>query len=74
MHIKHKQGPKSKQVLNHQSTKCYTKYQELIKEGIVEKDISIKCWKNANVWKKNMSCYIIRIGYTTKSALLNTTI
>jgi hypothetical protein len=40
MHVQHKLGPKSKNVSNHQSTKCYTKYQERIKEGIVEKDIS----------------------------------
>jgi hypothetical protein len=40
MHVQQKQGLQSKKVSNHQSTKCYTKYQELIKEGIVGKDIS----------------------------------
>ena len=40
MHVQHKLGPNSEKVSNHQSTKCYTKYQELIKEYIVKKDIS----------------------------------
>ena len=41
MHVQRKLGPtKSKKVSDHQSTKCYIKYQELIKEGIVKKDIS----------------------------------
>ena len=35
--------------MSHQSTKCYTKYQELIKEGIVKKDTSNSLWKNASV-------------------------
>jgi hypothetical protein len=54
MHIQHKQGLKSRKVSNRQSTKCYTKYQELINEGIVKKDITHfgKClWR-----KKKMSC------------------
>jgi hypothetical protein len=34
VHGKHRLGPESKRVIGHQSTKCYTKYQELIKEGI----------------------------------------
>jgi hypothetical protein len=38
IHVQHKLGPKSKKVKSHQSTKCCIKYQELIKEGIVEKD------------------------------------
>jgi hypothetical protein len=47
----HKLGPKSKKVSNHQSTKCYTKYEELIKEGIVKKNrkIQFSFWKNASV-------------------------
>jgi hypothetical protein len=49
MHVHHKLGPKSKKGSNHYSTKCYTKYQELIREGIVEKDISNSFWKNASV-------------------------
>ena len=49
MHVQHKLGPKQKKVLSHQSTKCYTKYQELIKEGIVKKDTSNSLWKNASV-------------------------
>jgi hypothetical protein len=55
MHVQHELGPGSKKVSNHQSTKCYTKYQTLIKEGIVEKCMSF--WKNASVTsreKKNV--------------------
>jgi hypothetical protein len=57
MHVQHKLGSKTKKVSNHPSAKCYTKYQELIKEGIVEKDISNSFWKNASVTsgeKKNV--------------------
>jgi len=49
MHVQYKLGPKLKKVSNHLSMKCYTKYQELIKEGIVKKDISNSFWKNTNV-------------------------
>jgi hypothetical protein len=49
MHIQHKLGPKSKKVSNHQSTKCYKKYQELIKGGIVKNDTSKSFWKNASI-------------------------
>jgi len=39
MHVHNKLGPtKSNKVSNHQSTKCYTNYQELTKEGIIEKE------------------------------------
>ena len=38
MHVQQQLGPKLEKASNHQSTKCYTKYQELIKEGIAEKD------------------------------------
>ena len=34
----HKLGPKSEKVPNHQSTKCYTKFQKMIKDGSVKKD------------------------------------
>ena len=56
-------GPKSKKVSNHQSTKCYTKYLELIKEGIVEKDISNSLWKNASATsgEEKLSCSAARI-------------
>jgi len=37
MHVQHKLGLKSKKVSNHQSTKCYTKYQKLIKEALSRK-------------------------------------
>jgi hypothetical protein len=57
LHIQQKLGPKSKEVSNHhQSTKCYTKCQGLIKESIVEKDISTSFWKNATSGEKKMSC------------------
>jgi hypothetical protein len=39
MHVQHKLGPKSKKVSNHQSINCHTKYQQLIKEDIVKKDV-----------------------------------
>ena len=40
MHVQHKLDSHSKKVSNQLSIKCYTKYQELIRENIVEKDIS----------------------------------
>jgi len=49
MHVQHKLGPKSYKVSNHQFTKCYTNYQELIEEGIVEKGISNSFWKIVSV-------------------------
>jgi len=48
MHDQHKLSSKSKKVLSHQSTKCYTTYQELIKEGIAEKDISNSFWRKCH--------------------------
>jgi hypothetical protein len=39
MHVQQKLGPKSRTVTNHRSTKCYRKYQDLIKEGTAEKGI-----------------------------------
>ena len=76
MHVQHKLGPESKQVLHHQSIECYTKYQELIKEGIVKKDISNSLWKNASVTsgEKKMPCSAAQIWYTTKSVPLSATI
>ena len=75
MHVQHKLGPKSKKVSNHQSTKCYTKYQELINEkGITEKgiDISNSFWKNVSFTsgeKKNvMLCHTVLI-YNQKRAV-----
>ena len=59
MHVQHKLGPKSKKVSNHQSTKCYTKYQELIKEGIVEIGISNTFWKNASVTSEKEECHTL---------------
>ena len=57
MHVQYKLVFKSKKVSNHHFTKCFTKYHHftkcftkyLIKEGIVEKDISNSFWKNASV-------------------------
>jgi hypothetical protein len=63
MRVQHKLGPNSKKVSNHKSTKCYTKYQELIKEGIVEKDIS-NSFEEMHVSpleKRNMSCSAAQI-------------
>jgi hypothetical protein len=44
-------------------TKCYTKYQEHIKEGIVEKDRSNSFWENASVTsgEKKMPCSAAQI-------------
>ena len=42
----------------HQS-KCYTKYQELIKEGIVEIGISNTFWKNASVTSEKEECHTL---------------
>ena len=58
---------------NHQSTKCYTntKYQELIKEGIVENDTSNSFWKNASVTsgeKKNVMLCPTDLIYNQKRA------
>jgi hypothetical protein len=49
MHAQHKQGPESNKVSNHQSTKCYTKYQEPIKKHMIKKDINNSFWKDASV-------------------------
>jgi len=69
MHVRqHKLGPKYKNISNHQS---YTKYQELIKEGIVEKGISNSFWKNASVTsgeKKNVMLCRIDLIYNQKLA------
>ena len=76
MHVQHKLGPKSKQISNHQSTTCYTIYQELIKQGIFEKDIS-NSFENMQVSpleKRKMSCFTAQIGHTTKSVPLSATI
>jgi hypothetical protein len=69
MLVQHKLGPKLKKVSDHQSTKDYTKYQELIKEGIVEKDISNSFWKSASVWRKEQ-CHDLRtdLVYNQKRA------
>ena len=69
MHIQ--LGLKSKKVSNHQSTKCYPKYQELIKEGIVEKDIINSFWKNATVTsgeKRNVMLCRTNLLYNQKCA------
>jgi hypothetical protein len=68
MHIQHKLGLKSKKVSNHQSTKYYTNYQELIKEGIVEKDITQfgktnSIWKN--LWRK-LKCHALPHRFDTQ--------
>jgi hypothetical protein len=71
MHVQHKLGPESKQVLHHQSIECYTKYQELIKEGIVKKDISNSFWKNTSVTsreKKNFTLCRTDLIYNKKRA------
>jgi len=71
MHVQHKLGPKSKKFSNQQSTKCYKKYQELIKEGIVEKDMSNSFWKNASVTseeKKNFMLWRTDLIYNQKRA------
>ena len=60
MHVQHKLGPESKQVLHHQSIECYTKYQELIKEGIVKKDISNSFWKMQVTSGENNSVMLCR--------------
>ena len=48
IYVQHKLGPVSKRVSYHQSTKCYTKYQELIKEGIVEENRNKPFWNIAS--------------------------
>jgi hypothetical protein len=61
------------EVLNQKrfQTISYTKYQELIKEGIVEKNISISFWKNASVTsgeKKNVMLCRTDLIYNQKPA------
>jgi hypothetical protein len=63
MRVQHKLGPKSKR-FKPSVQKVLHKYQELIKEGIVQKDISKSFWKNASVTsgeKKKMSCSAAQI-------------
>jgi len=77
MHVQHKLGPKSNKVSNHQTTKCDIEYQELIKEGVVEKEISNPCWKNTSVAsgeKKNVMLCRTDLIYTAKSVPLSATI
>jgi hypothetical protein len=57
MHVQHKLGPKSYKVSNFKPSarKVLHKInQELIKEGIVEKDKSNSFWKNARKEKKRL--------------------
>jgi hypothetical protein len=54
MHVQQQLGPKLEKASNHQSTKCYTKYQELIKEGILKK---CKC----HLCREKMSCSAAQI-------------
>jgi hypothetical protein len=65
MHVQHKLVLELKRVSNHQPAKCYKNYQELIKEGIVEKDTSNLVWKNASVsclWRKE-TCHALPHWY-----------
>jgi hypothetical protein len=72
--VQHKLGPSSKKVSNHQSTKCYTRYQKLIKEGIVKKNISNSIWKNL-LWRKE-KCHALphTLDIQPKALPLSTTI
>jgi hypothetical protein len=57
--------------LNHQSTKCYTIYQKLIKESIIEKDIINSFWKYASVTsggKKDVKLCRTDLVYNQKRA------
>jgi len=67
MYNQHRLGPKSKKVSSHQSTKCYTKYQELIKEGIVKKDTSNSFWKMSPMEKRKLSCSVAQICIQPKA-------
>ena len=61
MHVTHKKGLRSKKVLNQQSIKCYTIYQELIKDSIFEKD-KLLILEKCKCLRRKEKCNVLLYG------------